>query len=285
VRSIVSTIITKQDILKYFHTKDWREPVIQKSGMIVAETKEAKWLVELEPYGDPLFTVTIYAIEDDNDRDEETTDKPIEFIEEFVQGDAPRVSSTDPTRFAFLLRYLADRVSSRTIGPKALSKIMRRASLPNTREASFILSAFIKMANFGVEETRNLSEKLQKKGWKVEFSKNESGIPTLNVDILKTFRADIEIASSQWHFWFTKDGKTHEGVSEDPIDEFEKYSEYGSKDTRLQYEIPKDKDLEKESVRKVKRDDELPGKKHENIPKDPLEKLIGEDDPSWSNES
>ena len=169
MRSILS-VVTQEDILTFFKGKDW-ETEIRRSGMITCESK--KWTVELEPHGDPLFAIEIHSYEEESDSDEMITDEPIKFIEEFIQGEAPRLSCTDPHKFAGLLRNWADRIASHMIGPRASARILRRACiLPELHSTSRILAALIRQAKTGIDGTKKLADELQKKGWKVEFKTN-----------------------------------------------------------------------------------------------------------------
>jgi hypothetical protein len=275
VRLILSTV-TQEDILTYFKGGSWQVDV-RRSGMITCESK--KWTVELEPQGDPLFSVEIHALEDEHDSDEMVTDKPVKFIEEFIQGEAPKLSSNNPKEFADLLQNVAYRVSVGMIGPKTLSRMLRRASiLPNLHAASVMLFKLIRIARSGTDDAKKLVDELKQKGWTVEFKKNELNIPTILVTISDTFEANIELTTAQWTYWFSERGKEKDavhGVTDDPIEEFNRFKD-SVRDTEAHHEIPRDKKVEREMQRDVR---------HHGIPKNKIPSPIEETEhESWKKD-
>ncbi len=246
-RSIAATV-TLDDLKTYFKGAHWRS-VVRDDG--VFEGRSNSYFVELAPGGTPSFFVKIHSYEDDADSDESVTDEPMKFLVDFLKtgsvGDEAlqkmagvfrKMASLPPVGMANLLRSLADDVERERIGPRALARVLRHASLmPDLPGPVKILSTMVQAASREETETKemqDLANKMTEKGWRVKSGKGEGGLPQLTVDIAGIYEALIEVDHIPWKFSYEvhdhPDTKVT-GITDDPIAEFRQYYQSDSVQT------------------------------------------------------
>jgi hypothetical protein len=243
VRQLIAATTTLDDLKTYFKGENWRSTV-RDDGTF--ESRSNTYLVEFKPSDTPQFAVEIHAYEDDSDRDEAVTDKPMKFLADFLktgtEGDealqkmartlepAYRDGHIPPVVIANLLRAWAIYAEERRLGPRALARLLRHASLlPDIGGPLRLLAAAVRLAaraDVEQEKMQELADQMTKKGWRVKVGKNEHGMPEMTVDIAGVYEAKIEVDHIPWQYSFEvheyPDSKK-EGVTDDPIAEFRRY--------------------------------------------------------------
>jgi hypothetical protein len=235
MRPVLAATVTLDDLKQYFKGEHWRAAV-RDDG--VFEGRSNSYHVELSPGGSPSFLVKVHAHEDESDADEAVTDEPMKFLVDFLKtgsaGDEAlqKMSSfaISPTGMVVLLRRLANEVQTERIGPRALSCLLRRASLmPDMPHSLGLLAAAVHLAareHVEVKEMQELAKKMKEKGWRVKPGKNDRGMPELTVDIAGVYEAKLEVDHMPWKYSFEvhEHPDTHaEGITDDPIAEFRRY--------------------------------------------------------------
>ena len=249
MRPLVAATVTLEDLKNYFkgtgvRGSTWRATV-RDDGTL--EARGNYYLVELTPGGSPSFLVKIQAHEDESDKDEAVTDEPMKFLVDFLKtgtaGDealqkmartlepAYQDGYVPPVVVANLLRAWAIDVEKERIGPRATTRLLRRASLlPDWSENIKLLRNVVRMASraqIEAKEMQKLADEMTKKGWRVKAGKNDRDLPEITADIAGVYEAKIEIDHMPWKYSFEihEHPETKaEGITDDPITLFEKYA-------------------------------------------------------------
>src|SRR5580693_2540261 len=142
MRQFISATVTLDDLKTYFKGEHWRS-TLRDDGIF--EGRSNSYYVELSPGGSPAFHVRAQAYEDSSDKDEAVTDDPMKFLVDFLKtgsaGDevlqkmssmlAPAFEEeyVPPVVLANILRAWAMDAEEGLIGPRALARVLRHASL------------------------------------------------------------------------------------------------------------------------------------------------------------
>jgi hypothetical protein len=248
MRPVLAATITLDDLKRYFTGKGsrgstWRSTV-RDDGTF--EARGDIYHVEIAPGGSASFMVKVHAYEDESDSDEAVTDDPMKFLADFLKtgtagdqalqqmaGIFQRVTAMPPIGMANFLRHWADDVEAGKVGPRALARLLRRASLmPDMNHTLALLAEAAHLVRLAarehveVKEMQELAKKMEAKGWRAKPGKNDRGFPELTVDIAGIYEAKIEVDHTPWKYSFEvhEHPETHaEGITDDPISEFERY--------------------------------------------------------------
>jgi len=228
MRNREAATVTKDDLLKYFTGGRW------KTIKDMDDELEFTWShleVNIKPIGTQFF-YHVEATDDPSDYDEGTTDDPVGAIAKFIGGGIPEGEffekmASSPRGIAYTLRDFARRVGARTIGPKALVKVLRRLQVfPRIGAIRIAVSLVAKMAEgrFEEDEIDVLLKDMESKGWRVTRSESpKSGLPTVELDI-DYFKATIEVESIPYEIQYIYEGRRDlavEQVTDDPVREFQ----------------------------------------------------------------
>lgn len=233
MRGHTSAVVTVDDLKTYI--KGTHATVTESDdGSIKVESK--KYTFSFKPKGFK-YSVKIEATDDPSDADEKVTSDPMKFIAGFLGSDVPggehfdKMSSNSPERISFALRKIAFEVEADSIGPKRLSRILRRASIIPDMELVYSVFSAASRTAAGLEvskkEIEELSSKMKKKGWKVEESENDIGLPELTVDVSGIYEAKIRVDSIPYDYHLSVNGHSNldeKGETEDPIKEIREYA-------------------------------------------------------------
>jgi hypothetical protein len=175
------------------------------------------------------YRVKIEATDDPSDSDEKVTPDPVKFIAGFLGSDIPggeffEKRASTPDGISSLLRRLAAGVECEVVGPKRLSRILRRAAvIPDFPLLVRVILAVSKTAagqDFSEAEIKKLQNEMKKKGWKVEEGESDVGLPQLTVDVSGIYVATIYVDAIPWKYQLSVKGYPNtmvEGDTDDPI--------------------------------------------------------------------
>jgi hypothetical protein len=218
----------------------WRTRAREGGGL---HAESSVYSVDLAP-GGTVFHVEVSAYDDPSDADAQVTDSPTEFLVDFLKtgtaGDSVfekmasamrRASSFGPSEVSGILRLIAAETES--------GKLTKRQAVLAIRRASVLPTAGLAEARHAKEseDIATLEKEMEAKGWKVKASEDESrGLPVLTADISGVYGARISVDHVSWSYKFSlvmDPSVKVEGVTDDPIEEFESfYKDPSTKDAR-----------------------------------------------------
>lgn len=234
-----AAIVTIDDIDKYFSGVAWKS--IKTKDFF--ETKSDKYHVNvfIKPFK-ILFNLHVEAIDDPSDSTDEVTYKPIDDMAEFLNNGISFISSVSPESVISQLKCASvEMASSRHIAARRLRRLV-----VNLSEIS--KTASLSTLHLETDEIKKLKHDMEKKGWKVQESKTEFGMPELSVDISGVYKANISVDSIQYDYTFEVPGfpdSKESGTTNDPIHIFEEWS--SNEDIENILEIKKSTQLSPES--------------------------------------
>lgn len=223
----VSATVTMDDLKKYF--KGWQYSGLTDSHL-EAHSENYDVVINSKSF---VFHVSIEAVDDPSDSDEKVTDDPLEFITGFLGkggGEDLVKHISSPVSLSQALRILASKIELQECDPRQAALAIRHAILATN--AAFLTSSmhtFLRYASredLEREELDDLMRGLKKKGWKVQESTTENGMPELTVDISGIYTAKISVDSIAWRYEFSVRDfpeSKHEGVTDDPIQRFRQF--------------------------------------------------------------
>lgn len=241
----IASVVTKNDLLKYFGGETYR--AVERNDGVYARSDA----YEIEIYPKSVqFAVEIEATDDPSDSDFSVTDEPLDFIVNFLKtgtagdealqkmaGAFGMMESLSPSSMPKFLRFWAARTEQGLARPRDLARAIRRAAImvdmPLIRR---VMSAAIRTAaeaDVAEEEIANLEVQMKAKGWKVKSEKSDDGPSKLIVDVSGIYTAKIEVESIVWAYSFEVNGypdTREEGVTDDPIVQFRGF--YKSEDVQ-----------------------------------------------------
>lgn len=250
MRPLVAATVTLDELKTFFKGEYWTPKELENGGLEAAGKNYYK--VKFEPGGSPAYAVKVHAYEDNSDSDEAVTDNPTKFLSDFLKtgtaGDEAlqKMASAlepvyqdryvPPVVVSNLLRAWAISVEAGEIGPKTLSRLVRRASLllanpmePGMGPSLHLLASLVRLAareQIEAKEMQKLADQMSEKGWKAKAGKNDRGFPELTVDIAGVYEALIEVDHMPWKYSFEvydHPDTLAEGITDDPIGEYQRY--------------------------------------------------------------
>lgn len=229
MRGRTSAVVTLDDIKQYAMGKGVTVQVTDDG----VEIESRKFTFHFKPQA-PKFKVRIEATDDPSDSDEKVTPDPVKFIAGFLGQDIPggehfQKMSASPDALSGLLRRIAFGVELEDVGPRRLSRLIRRAAvLPDIGLLKRVLLAVTRTAaglEVSKKEISDLLSKMKDKGWKVEERDND-GLPELSVDVSGIYEATITLDSVPYDYVLSLNGDKsvdEKGVTEDPINAIRAY--------------------------------------------------------------
>jgi len=239
MRTHISVVTTKEDLLNYFKPEDPRYPdaatweSTEREGTVVARSD--MYVVNMKPKS-IQFAAEIEAYEDPSDSDYEVTDDPVRFIVDFLKtgtlGDEAleKMASVSPDIIVGMLRLLASDIDTKAVSRQMVQRVLRRFSVSIDFDfAKRVLIAVTRSAareEIEEKEINDLKSQMEKKGWKVEVGKSDIDLPQLNVDVSGIYKAKISVDSIVWETTYEisnmPETQTTE-ITDDPIAAFKKW--------------------------------------------------------------
>jgi hypothetical protein len=237
-----TSVVRVEDLVNFFSgetgTGDyWTSS--KKDGGLDAECDHFD--VSLRP-DSAVYNVKIRDKEDPTESAEEFTEKPVDFIINFMgtgtTGDEyfKSMASVGPNDLRDILIRLSSEVRDEKIGPRELKRVLRRAMvMADVEFLRRVLSTSVRLADVGdfeMKEIANLQSEMAGKGWKVKVDEDRDGNSVLSVDIGDKFEVKIKVDHRLWNYVFKVNNSdfVEKGISDDPIFTFQEFRK--SRDTR-----------------------------------------------------
>jgi len=243
MRRHTSAVVTPDDIRQYVKGKNKSIRVTDdKDGAVNVESAQFDFSFKPKNF---KWHVRIEATDDPSDADEKVTPDPVKFIAGFLGAGVPggehfEKMSAGPDEFSGLLRHLASRVESGSLGPRKLSAMLRRAAvIPNINLLRRIVAAVARTAagqETSLAEVKKLQEEMKNKGWKVKETETDAGLPELTVDVSGIYEAKIRAESISYAYEMKTLGFPEfdeKGDTEDPISTIRAYAKRDDISTAL----------------------------------------------------
>lgn len=225
----ILSVTTMDDLRNYFGRGE-----VWQSGGWKGETFEGEtrfYQVRLKPIG-VNFRVRVEAVDDPSDSEDIVTEEPVKALAEFLGRDLPggehfeRMASS-PDALASVLRLLASSAASGAEPVRLVRRVRRAAAMPGALLALRAVAAAMRAAaGTEDEELARIEREMESKGWRVERTQDDRGLPEIRVDVSGIYEARISFEGVMYEYEFGFRGRpdlSQEGVTDDPIREFQAY--------------------------------------------------------------